>query len=190
MSSNLQLPVQSFKFFTWTLRFALEPWLTQSISLNEPTYNPYSTLAILWLKEQSYSKKKCLILKNIWTMRCRNSRENRCNWFNTLGVMRKWLYIENCVEEIFLAKNNMLNQLSNCVNQFRQLKDKSEGYEDWYVSDKIWIESYSPRWRLTRFYIIWPDSTKFEEFLWYDSNYFESIKSDMIQNNLTRFNQG
>ena len=26
--------------------FTLEPWFTQSISLNEPTYNPYNTLAI------------------------------------------------------------------------------------------------------------------------------------------------
>jgi len=131
----------------------------------------------------------CLILKNIWTMRCRDSRENRCNWFNTLGVTRKWLYIEKGVEAKILAKN-MLNQLTNCVNRFRQLKDKSEGYEDWYVSDKIWIESDSPRWRLTRFYIIWLDSTMVGEFLWYDSNCFESIKSDTIQNNLTRFNQG
>ena len=33
--------------------------------MNEPTYNPYSTLEILGLKEQSDSKEKCLILKNV-----------------------------------------------------------------------------------------------------------------------------
>jgi len=123
MSSNLQLSVQLLKFFTrnlwcsirkldplehknfrknpqdlcrWneTIDFTLEPWLTQSISLNEPTYNPYITLAILWLKEQNDSKKKCLFLKNVWAMRFEESRENICIWFNKLGVMRKWVYIE------------------------------------------------------------------------------------------------
>jgi hypothetical protein len=27
-------------------------------------------------------------------MRFGDSRENRCKWFNSLGIMRKWVYIE------------------------------------------------------------------------------------------------
>ena len=51
-------------------------------------------------------------------------RENRCKWFNNLGVMRKWVYIEKKGKCKFSAKNNW-------VNWFRPLKDKAEKNEDW-----------------------------------------------------------
>jgi hypothetical protein len=92
MSSNLQSPLQLLKFFTRTLQrsvrqldplehknfkktpqdlwrwneiihFTLERWFTQSISLNEPTYNPYITLAIY------DSRNKVILRKNVQSWR-------------------------------------------------------------------------------------------------------------------------
>jgi len=68
-------------------------------------------------KDQSDSKKKCLILKNIWTKRLGYSRENRCKWVNILGVTRKWQYIKKEIKCKFFVKNNI-------VNPFRRLNDK------------------------------------------------------------------
>jgi len=91
-------------------------------------------------------------------MRFGDSRESRWKWFNGLGVMRKWIYIENGVKSNILAKHNMVNRFTKCVSRFKQIKDKHEGYEDWYASGQKWIDSRDPRWRLKRFKLIWIDS--------------------------------
>ena len=61
-------------------------------------------------------------------------RENRCKWFNILGVMREWVYIENKGKCKFSCKNNYVNRFIKWVNRFRQQKCKSETYEDRYDS--------------------------------------------------------
>jgi hypothetical protein len=61
-------------------------------------------------------------------------RENRCKWFNTLDVMKKWVYIEGSGKCKISHKNNIVNRFTKCVNRFRQQKYKSETYEDWYDS--------------------------------------------------------
>jgi len=102
-------------------------------------------------------------------------RENSCKWFNGLGVMRKCIYIEKCGKRKVSAKNNTVNRFSKCVNRHRQLNDKHDDNEDWYVSDTLWIDSNVPRWRLIWFKILWIDSNKVIKF------------HDTIQHNLNRF---
>jgi len=59
--------------------------------------------------------------------------ENRCKWFNALGVMRKCVYIEKGGKCKIAAKNNIVNRFTKCVNRFRQQEDKPD--DDWYDSD-------------------------------------------------------
>jgi len=54
-------------------------------------------------------------------------RENRCKWFNGLGVLRKCLYIEKGGKWKNLAKNNIVNRFTKCVNRFRQLNNNQDG---------------------------------------------------------------
>ena len=96
-------------------------------------------------------------------------RENRCKWFNILGVMREWVYIEKKGKCKFLAKNNSVNWFSKWVNRFKPLKDKAAKNEDWYVSCQDWINSKYPEWRLIRFKLLRIYSRQVRKILWYDS---------------------
>lgn len=95
------------------IHFILEPWLS-TINFLERT-NLQSLLAplqIIWLK-------KCLILKNLWTMRFLRPRENMCKWFNTLRVMRKWIYIQWGWQVQNFDKKQHSESIHTCVNPFR-----------------------------------------------------------------------
>jgi hypothetical protein len=139
----------------------------------------------------------------VWTMRFGDSIENRCKWFNDLGVMRKWLYIEKGAKEKIPVKNNMVNRLTKYMDRFRQLKHKSRGYEYAMKIDthqtkneliqetkyEGWNDSLTrQRVSLIRFKQIWidlvvirlknswNDSPQVRDFWWYDSNLCESIQ--------------
>jgi len=53
-------------------------------------------------------------------------RESRCKWFNTLGVMRKWVYIQWGANCKISAKNNIVNRFAKCENRFREQEYKPE----------------------------------------------------------------
>jgi len=53
-------------------------------------------------------------------------RENRCKWFNNLGVMREWVYIVNECKCKFSSKNNYLNRFTKSKNRFRHQKNKPD----------------------------------------------------------------
>jgi len=101
------------------IQLTLEPWSTRSISLNGPTYNPYITLAILWLKEQTDSKKKCLILKKIWTMIFWDLEIIDATDSMIWVLWGSEVYIENGGKCKFSSKNNYVNWFTS-VNRFRQ----------------------------------------------------------------------
>ena len=104
-------------------------------------------------------------------------RENRCKWFNKFGVMRKCVYIEKDGKCKISSKNNRVNRFTYCVNQFRQLNNKTDEQWSWYTSDTNWIDSNLPRWRLIWFKFLWINSIKVREF------------HDTIHWNLSRFRQ-
>lgn len=159
----------------------------------------------MWLNVQGDSKKKCLILKNLWTMSFWDlERIGTNDWI--IGVMRRWVYIERSGRCKISTKSNKVNRFTKCVNRFRQQKYKPEIYEDWYDSVKIWINSSEPRmkkytiqpfmnqfhacqkvfmmqfkiWRIDsmvmRFKFWWIVSFEVRNFRWYDSKYDESIQ--------------
>jgi len=75
-------------------------------------------------------------------------RENKCKWFNTYGVMWKWVYIEGKWKSNFSSKINYLNRFIKCLNRFRQFDSKlskRKRYKDWYVSCRLWINSKETR---------------------------------------------
>jgi len=49
-------------------------------------------------------------------------RENRCKWFNCLGVVRRSVYIVKGEKTQFSHKINRLNRFTKCLNRFRQQK--------------------------------------------------------------------
>jgi hypothetical protein len=95
--------------------------------------------------------KEVFNMKNKWKMRFRDSGENICTWFSSLGVLRIWLYIERSGKCKILPKNNTMNQITKCVNRFRQIKTSKLIYEDWYELNNIWIKSQCRKWRLIWF---------------------------------------
>jgi len=84
-------------------------------------------------------------------------RENRCKWFNNLGVMRRWVYIERGGKCKNSAKNNIVNRFTKCVNWFRQQK-------------------YKPGWRMMWFKSLWIDSMQDRKNSWHESAKNESIQ--------------
>jgi len=134
---------------------------------------PTSTLANQ-CEVQSDSKKKCLIMKNLWTMSFLDLERIDAN-DSILWVLWGSVYIEKGDKCKILAKNNIVNRFTKCVNRFRQLKDKQDDNEDWYASESIQM---------------FPDED------WYDSKSYESIQPksesfhDTIQHNLNRFRHG
>jgi len=73
-------------------------------------------------------------------------RENRCKWFNCLGVMKKWIYIEIVGKWKFSSKNNFVNRFTKYLNRFRPLKTKLEKRRIlWRL---ICIDSKSPKMKV------------------------------------------
>ena len=103
-------------------------------------------------------------------------RENRCKWFNNLGVMRRSVYI-------YLGGRCKNSAKSNIVNQFRNQEEKPDGL--WWL---IWSRHNLNRFKmprmnietiqanLTRFKMSWNDSPQVRDFGWYDSGKSESIQ--------------
>jgi len=49
--------------------------------------------------------------------------------------MRKWVYIQWGGKCKILAKDNIVNRFTKCVNRFRHQEDKPDEYDDWYDLD-------------------------------------------------------
>jgi len=84
-----------------------------------------------------------------------------------------------------------VNQFTNYVIQFRQLRTSKLRHEDWYKSSQIWINSAFPRWRFIRFKELWIDSTRQktgqEENNDTHQNKTDSIHDDTIYQFMNRF---
>jgi len=104
-------------------------------------------------------------------------RENRCKWFNALGVMRKCVYVEKGGKCKISAKNNRVNRFTYCVNRFRQLNDKSD--KQWsLICIRHKLNRFkSPQVKIDTIQTLMNRFNQSQRVSWYDSLKFESIQA-------------
>ena len=127
-------------------------------------------------------------------------RENRCKWFNNLGVTKRSVYIYLGGKCKNSPKNNIVNRFINCVNRFRKQGDKPDGLW-WFIRfrhNMNWFKM--PRMKIEAIQIIlnWFNIShkvlmiQFRQ-IWLDSKYHVTIHTmyetlgDTIQAKVNRF---
>ena len=138
---------------------------------------PTSTLENLHSQRQSGSKKKCLILKNVWAVIFWDLERIDANDSNTLGVMRKCVYIEKGGKCKISVKNNKVNRFTYCMNRFRQLNDKlDEQWSLFRIKHKL-NRFKSPQMKIDTIQTLMNRFNQSQSVSWYESLKFESIQA-------------
>ena len=154
-----------------------QPRILESNQLTIPT-----TLKKSMTQRPQWFLEKVFNLKNKWSKRVGDSRENSCKWFSCLGVVMIWstIYKNDWQVQKFSQKQCVESNHTYFKSYQTCEKEWIWSYEDWYKSDYMWFESTLPRWRLIWFNGLWIISTP-----WKTSP--ERIH-DTIQRNMIRFN--